>query len=494
VAVGGQVVAIHEGGYDPFAVDITEAVDRADRAGTTADVVVDVIDDPDDLDAPRGKQEWLDEPHGIWYPRTTGIWRSTWLESVPAVRLGALHWSCDVDAMTVGLAARVEGVAGAAGDGLTVRARLRAGGRLVAEGTVRVGQPEATMTLRVGDGGFDDRLALVWRPRRPVLLDAEVALVDDTGSVVDTVASTTALRSLSVEDGRVRLNGRPQFLRFALDQGYWRETGMTPPDGDALRRDLELARALGFNGVRKHQKVEDPRFFAWADRLGMLVWVEMPSAYRPGPLASRRLAREWAAVVEAHRNHPSVVGWVPVNESWGVTAAATDPRQRALIDALAHLTGALDGTRPVSANDGWETSGGDIVGVHDYTQEREPLERRFATAADVDRVVRDGIPSGRLVDLDRRAAEGRAVVLSEFGGVALTDEEGAWGYQRATSPDDLLHRYRELWAAVHASEALAGACWTQLTDTYQEANGLLRMDRTPKVDPDLLSAATRGVD
>ena len=484
VSVGGDWVGAHEGGYDPFSVDIT----RQAKAG--ADLVIDVEDDPHDLEAPRGKQEWLDAPHGIWYPRTTGIWRSVWLEVVPETRIGSLQWSCDLPTMTVSLHTRLVG-SWDLGE-LHVRARLRAAGRIVAEGMGRAFQPEVAMTLGVGDGGLDDRSSLTWWPRRPLLFDAEIALVDGSGNVVDEVKSNTAMRSVAVADGQVRINNRPTFLRLALDQGYWPETGMTPPNSQALRDDLELARSMGFNGVRKHQKTEDPRFFAWADRLGMLIWVEMPSAHRPSVLAAERLASEWSKIVAAHRNYPSVVGWVPINESWGVAAAATDPRQRALVAGLAHLTAALDGTRPVSPNDGWETTGGDIVGVHDYTQAREPLERRFATSADVDRVVRQGLPSGHRVDLEGQGADGRAVVLSEFGGVALSDDAGAWGYQRASSPDDLLARYRDLWAAVHASDTLAGACWTQLTDTYQEANGLARMDRSPKVDVDLLAEATRG--
>jgi len=278
-----------------------------------------------------------------------------------------------------------------------------------------------------------------------------------------------------------------------LDQGYWRETGATPPDVAALRRDLELTRALGFTGARKHQKTEDPRYLALADRMGLMVWAEMPSAYRPGPTASERLLREWADVVVAHRGHPSVVAWVPLNESWGVQEAAVDGRQRGLIRALAATAVALDGTRPVSANDGWETLGGDILGIHDYTQDPAVLGERYGTADDLERVATGRRPDGYLADLDRAGVAGRAVVLSEFGGVALRspDDEG-WGYADATSPEDLLARYRAQWAAVHGSSALAGACWTQLTDTYQEVNGLLTMEREPKVDLDALRRATLG--
>ncbi|MDQ3107219.1 MAG: glycoside hydrolase family 2, partial [Actinomycetota bacterium] len=483
VSANGTVVGHHEGGYDPFAVDVTGAI-----RGGSVEITVEVEDRHDDLDAPRGKQEWLAEPHSIWYPPTTGIWRSVWVERTSAARIDALDWRPDVDAMTVGARVRIEGEVP---DGAMVRVRLSTDSRVVAEGSARVLQPEVRLELLVGDGGIDDRAALAWWPRRPTLLEAEVALVDGRGDVVDEVQSYTALRSVAVDDGAVLLNGRPTFLRLVLDQGYWPESGLTPPSSDALRADLELTRALGFNGARKHQKTEDPRYFAWADRLGMLAWVEMPSAYRPGPTSARRLLDEWARIVEAHRNHPSVIAWVPVNESWGVPAAATDASQRALIDALASMTRALDGTRPVSPNDGWETLGGDIVGVHDYTQDADRLARRYATGADVDAVVRGIGPSARRIDLDRRDAGDRAVVLSEFGGIALA-AEGTWGYQQVDSADELLDRYRSLWSAVHASDTLAGACWTQLTDTYQEANGLVTMDRRPKFDAALIAIATRG--
>jgi glycosyl hydrolase family 2 len=312
--------------------------------------------------------------------------------------------------------------------------------------------------------------------------------------VLDEVASYTALRSVGVEEGRFLVNRRPVALRMVLDQGYWPATGATPPDGEALRRDLELTRALGFTGVRKHQKTEDPRWLAHADRRGMLVWAELPSAYRPGPTAAARLLREWAEVVAAHRGHPSVVAWVPLNESWGVQEVEQDAAQRALVGALDRTAHALDGTRPVSANDGWEALGGEILGVHDYEQDAAVLADRYRTAADLEQLTSRRRPDGHLVDLERNGTQDRAVVLSEFGGVALdlAGESGGWGYADARSPDDLLRRYRDLWAAVHASEALAGACWTQLTDTYQEVNGLLTADRMPKCDPEALRAATTG--
>ena len=485
VRANGEVVATHEGGYTAFTADVTDHI----RDGEV-ELVVETEDDPGDHEAPRGKQDWRDEPHLIFYPRTSGIWRTVWLERVPTTHVTEIDWRCDLGAMVVHAAVRV----GAALEDSRVRVRLRHGERLVADATARVAGGLADLHLDVGEGSVDDRWGLVWWPRRPVLLDAEVEVLTGDGAVIDRAHSYTALREVGVEDGRFLLNGRPTFLRLVLDQGYWPETGATPPDGDALRRDLELARSLGFNGVRKHQKIEDPRFLAHADELGMLVWVELPSAYRPTTRSASRLLREWADIVLAHRNHPSVVAWVPINESWGVPDLAADPRQRALAEALAATAHALDGTRPVSVNDGWETTGGEVVGVHDYSQDPAVIASRYRDHGALEEAMTGpGVgPFGRRIDLDGRASEGRAVVLSEFGGLAPREGEDTWAYATSGTVEDFCRDYAALWRAAHDSTALAGACWTQLTDTYQEANGLLRADRTPKADPEVLARATRG--
>jgi beta-galactosidase/beta-glucuronidase len=488
VWVGGAHVAHHEGGYTPFAVDVTE--DLADGA----DLVVRADDDPLDLEAPRGKQDWRDEPHGIWYPRTTGIWRTVWLEQVGVPHIADVQWRGDPDTMRIDVRVDFSGPVRA-----RLHLRLRRGDRLLTDDVVRVDGGSVERSMTVGDGGFDDRERLLWWPRADAaLIDAELALTTDDGNVLDEVASYTALRSVTVDDGRFLVNRRPLPLRLVLDQGYWPQSGATPPDVAALKRDLELTRALGFSGARKHQKTEDPRYLALADRLGLLVWTEMPSPHRPGPLAAERLLREWADVVREHRGHPSVVAWVPLNESWGVQAAEHDPRQRALIRALAQTAQALDGTRPVTANDGWETLGGEILGIHDYARSATVLAARYGTAEALEAAARSRGSTGHLRDLDRAGTQGRAVVLSEFGGISLAagepsaDGSTPWGYDDVRTPDELLDRYRDLWSAVHDTP-LAGACWTQLTDTYQEVNGLLTADRTPKCDVEQLRRATIGI-
>src|SRR4051812_20420314 len=408
VWVGGAHVAHHEGGYTPFAVDVTEHV--ADGA----DLVVRADDDPLDLEAPRGKQDWRPEPHEIWYPRTTGIWRTVWLEHVGPRAIADVQWGGDPDRLLVDVRVQLSTPV----PGARVHLRLRRGGRVLADDAWRVEDDVVVeRTVRIGDGGFDDRRDLLWEPGHGRLLDAELALVSGDGEVLDQVSSYTALRSVAVEDGRFLVNRRPVPLRLVLDQGYWPGTGATPPDVAALRRDLDLTRALGFTGARKHQKTEDPRYLALADRMGLLVWAEMPSAHRPGPRATARLLREWPEVVTTHRGHPSVVAWVPLNEGWGVQEAEVDPRQRGLVRAMAAIADALDGTRPVSADDGWETLDGGILGIHDYTQDPVVLVRRYGTPDDVARTVAARRGDGHLADLDRAGPGGRAVVLSEFGGI-----------------------------------------------------------------------------
>jgi hypothetical protein len=311
--------------------------------------------------------------------------------------------------------------------------------------------------------------------------------------VIDRVESYTAMRSVGVDGDRFVLNGQPYRLRMALDQGYWPETGLTAPDDDAYRRDVELAKAMGFNGVRKHQKIESPRFLYWADMLGLLVCEEMPSAYRFSPRAVERATREWTAAIERDVSHPCIAAWVPFNESWGVPDVATSERQQEYVRALVALTHTLDPTRPVIGNDGWEHVAGDIIGVHDYDHDPERMATRYGARDGVAALFARERPGGRRLLAEGATYGGQPVMLTEFGGIALSkDPSATWGYSRATSGDDLSERYGRLLASVRAIEMMSGFCYTQLTDTYQETNGLLYFDRTPKFPLEEMARITRG--
>jgi hypothetical protein len=487
VWVNGHVIVRHEGGYTPFHADVTEfLVD-----GRPQTIVVRAEDDPHDLAKPRGKQDWQLEPHSIWYPRTTGIWQTVWLERVPATRIGQVRWTSSLEHWELGLEARLEGERR---EGLRLSVKLQAGNKLLADDTYTVVVGEVHRRIALSDPGIDDsRNELLWSPATPTLIQAQLQLWGDRGNLIDTVRSYTALRSIGVQGDRFVLNGRPYPLRMVLDQGYWPESGITPPSDEALRKDVELAKAMGFNGVRKHQKIEDPRYLFWADTLGLLVWEEMPSAYRYTRSSIERLTREWASVIERDSSHPCIVAWVPFNESWGVPDLPDSPSQRHYVQALYHLTRTLDSTRPVVGNDGWESVATDIIGIHDYDGQPERLGDRYGADEVTTRLFERERPGGRLLVLDTHEHTGQPIMLTEFGGIAVSpDATGTWGYTHCATIEEFAERYRNLLAVVRALPLLAGFCYTQFADTYQEANGLLYADRTPKFPLQEIALATQG--
>ena len=484
VWINGVLAARHEGGYTPFSVDATPHL-----TGGEEEIVVRAQDEPADLAKPRGKQDWKLEPHSIWYPRTTGIWQTVWLERVPQTWIREVRWTANLERWEISLEAFL---GGRRRGPFRLSVKLRTGTRLLAHDSYQVLDGEVHRRIALSDPGIDDfRNELLWSPTSPRLVQADLVLWADRGEPIDRVSSYTALRAISVQGDRFLLNGRPYPLRFVLDQGYWPETGMTPPDDAAIRRDIRLAKAMGFNGVRKHQKLEDPRYLYWADRLGLLVWEEMPSAYRFTLRSVERLTREWSAAIRRDYSHPCIVAWVPFNESWGVPNLPDSAAERHYVQALYHLTKTLDPTRPVIGNDGWESVATDIIGIHDYDQVPERLARRYRSEETLPSLLRRERPGGRLLLIE--GADDRPVMLTEFGGIALAPEDrSAWGYSRASSADELLARYRALVGIVRELPRLAGFCYTQFTDTYQEATGLLSGDRKPKAPLAEIARATVG--
>ncbi len=377
---------------------------------------------------------------------------------------------------------------------LRLHIRLQSNDTVLADDVYTVVGEETHRKIALSDPGIDDsRNELLWSPQSPILIRAHIRLIDSDGAVIDEIHSYTALRSITIQGDRFVLNGRPYPLQLVLDQGYFPESGITAPDDNALRHDVELAKAMGFNGVRKHQKIEDPRYLYWADTLGLLVWEEMPSAYRFTRTSIERLTREWKDVIRRDISHPCIVAWVPFNESWGVPDLPESPAQRHYVQALYHLTKTLDPSRPVIGNDGWESVATDIVGIHDYDDKPDRIARRYGKEEQPSALFKRERPGGRLLILSEHAHAGLPVMLTEFGGIAYSaNVDTTWGYTRSDSAEELANRYCELLNAVRSIPMLAGFCYTQFTDTYQEANGLLYVDRTPKFPLKQMSLATRG--
>jgi len=498
VWIDGQFIGEHEGGHTPFSFDVTEAL----AGGTSTDpdavhtLVVRAEDDPHDLTQPRGKQDWHEDPHAIWYRRTTGIWQTVWLEAVPTASIEYLRWT-NVDHGTVRLTVRLRGER-------TGRERLRVEARwderdehlATIESTLGDTSDEFDVVVPIArqtNGQAEDELH--WTPEAPRLVDATVTLLDRAGHPVDAVASYFGVRTVGVDGGAFLLNGRSYDVRSVLNQGYWPDSHIAAPSREALRREVELIKELGFNAARNHQKIEDPRFLYWADRLGILVWGEAPGAYAFSPRAVQRLVREWMDAVERDASHPSIVTWVPANEGWGVQHIATDPAQQAYARSLADVTRAIDPTRPVISNDGWEHTNSDIITIHDYDGVGESLARTYADDTARSELFHGMGPSDRWVLVGGATDHGQPVMLTEFGGVDYqpgAQREDGWGYTSATDGDDWIARITALYDAIRASSFLAGSCYTQLTDTMQETNGLLNADRAPKVPIEQIRRAITG--
>ncbi|GHA16267.1 beta-glucuronidase [Devosia pacifica] len=473
VWVNGQHVASHTGGHTPFSADITNSLGEGEQV-----VVVRAEDQPQDVRFPRGKQDWQENPHAIWYYRTTGIWQPVWLEIVPDVHLTDLHFTPDIDNSGIICQVRLNKAPRDAGN---LSITLTHNGAELAATRVRVADSQLEFTIALGTlAHVQARNGMLWSPEQPNLVEASAVLECDGGE--DRIESYVGLRTVSAGTESFLLNERPYFLRMALGQNYWPDSHLAAT-GEELKREVELIKAMGFNGVRIHQKIEDPRFLYWCDRLGIIVWEEMPSAYAFTNSAVEALTREWLDVIRRDKSHPCIVTWVPFNESWGIDQIATREDQQHYASALYHLTKAIDPSRPVISNDGWELVESDIWSIHDYSPDGEGLAERFHTPEAIEAVLRGMGPARRRIILGDRPHEGQPVMITEFGGLSYAPKAGEnWhGYATVETAEEYEDLLRDMFDAIAESRYLSGFCYTQVTDTEQETNGLLTERREPKL-------------
>ena len=467
IYINGHQVSQHRGGYTPIHVIIGDYLQPGQNTITVRAA------DSDSWQQPRGKQEGTTR-WPIDYDAVIGIWQSVWLEPVSTAHLLSIGSRYGVDAQELQLICELsEAFTG------TIKATLKTDTKVL--DTVQVdaqGRSEIRLTLPVENPHL-------WSPETPHLYDLELQLVAANAQLIDQVHSYTGLREITVTAGQHCLNGKPLYLRGILDQGYFPEGWYSPTDDQAMKQDIELTKAMGFNFARKHQKAEDPRYLYWADKIGLLVWAEMPSGRIFSTELITSLTTQWLDLVRRDRGHPCVIGWVPFNESWGVWHIQQRPEQRALVDGLVQMTKALDTSRPVIGNDGWEYSSGDLWTLHLYYDAQRSLDERLAALlADPSQAVTEGDRprNGALPGSDPSHLP---VMLTECGGVGFdagdhTREAFAYG----DLPGDaaaLEQEIRQIMASIKASTTLQGFVWTQLTDVQQEVNGLLYFNRRPKL-------------
>ena len=482
VWVNGEHMITHEGGHVPFSIEITNVSKEKDNI-----IVVRAEDPSTALDLPRGKQYWKRKSEGIFYTRTTGIWQSVWIEGVSATYLKKVWMTPDFDNRSISIEYEIDGTVTNA----FLNVEISLNGTTYVNDNLKIiknnGKREFKLDSEISQQwsayGFG------WTPAKPNLFDV-VFTVSKDGENLDTVNSYFALRKVSILNGNFMLNNSKFYQKLLLDQGYFEESLLTAPSDESFVNDITLCKEMGFNGVRKHQKIEDPRYLYHADKLGFLVWAEMANAYTYSREYVRKFSKEWIEMIERDYNHPCIVAYVPLNESWGVESILTNKEQQAHADSMYHLTKSLDQTRPVISNDGWEQAKTDILTIHDYTLDGETIKNRYAD--------KDKFTSNCYVHREAFAGdykyEGQPIIVSEIGGLAYkkSDWEG-WGYGKTMESDEeFIEKYNEVISAFLASPNVQGFVYTQITDVEQEINGLMTYDRKPKVDPKIIKAINEG--
>lgn len=479
-------VARHRGGFTSFTADL----DGVAKPGEDLTIVLRARDTPREMQA-RGKQSTWFANTACFYTRTTGIWQTVWLEAVPQAHIAGVHVVPQVADSSFAVTAEISG----ATRGLTFEAVLSDSDGEVTRACVAARDLGPQLRLEIPA----DRVRL-WAPGDPHLYDLALRLVGEGGETVDDVASYAGLRSIAIEGHKLLLNGEPVFQRLVLDQGYWPDTLMTAPSDEALRADIELSMAAGFNGARLHQKVFEERYLYHADRLGYLVWGEFGdwgvNGGAPGenqrPTAS--FLTQWIEAVRRDRNHPSIVGWCPLNETYQYL----HDRITDLDDVTAGMywaTKAADATRPVLDASGYShrVRGADVYDSHDYEQDPAQFRRNQQGLA-------EGKPwtnehQGRAISI---GYAGQPYFVSEYGGIWWNEElagqaqresasdperSESWGYgERVRTIEEWHERFAGLTNVLLQDPGMFGYCYTQLTDTFQEQNGLYDFHRRPKVD------------
>ncbi|WP_299093997.1 glycoside hydrolase family 2 protein [uncultured Metabacillus sp.] len=480
VYVNEQLVGFHEGGHVSFSFDITNYL-----TGGTETVVVRVEDPSTDETIPRGKQYWVEKSDSIWYTRTTGIWQTVWMEPVSPSYLSKVRFTPDVDNGEIKIDFEVTGDY----QGKRAEIEIRFKNEVIARDIIDVHECYTKRAIHLYNRqifrtGFHHD-GWNWTPENPNLFDVKLILWDDQ-KVLDEIDSYFGMRKIHSENGMIYLNNKPYYQKLVLDQGYWPEGLLTAPSDEDLKKDIVLSKEMGFNGCRKHQKVEDPRFLYWADHLGFLVWGECAASASYSEDAVARLTREWMEIIERDYNHPSIVAWVPLNESWGIPRVRANKQEQHHSLAMYHLIHSLDTTRLVISNDGWEITKSDICAVHNYNHgnkdEAAKYEAFIESIATKESILKSQ-PAKRKIYANGFDHQGEPIILTEFGGIGFKiGEDAGWGYTSVSNAEEFLSDYNRVMEAVYSSKALHGYCYTQLTDVEQEINGLLTYNREPKCE------------
>ncbi|WP_026670563.1 glycoside hydrolase family 2 protein [Butyrivibrio sp. AE3006] len=504
VWVNGSLIGSHEGAYERASYDMTNAL----KTGVNRIVIG--VSDSFSISQPRGKQRWINNNFGCWYVQTTGIWKTVWMEAVPKVHFDELKITPDIDEGAVEITAAIKGIVGCADAGicgapadkegtndkadLSLYGEISFDGKTVKTFCENIHKNLTELKVDIRDYELTEWGLKLWDTYDPNLYDMtlEIRRGDEC---VDKIGSYFGMRKVSIENGEVLLNNRPIYQKLILDQGYFADSHLTPPSEDALIEDIDKIHQLGFNGLRKHMKIEDERFLYHCDVKGMLVWSEMAACYEFTDEAVRKFTDEWVQIVKQNYSHPCIITWTPFNESWGVPQIARNEKQKKFTEAIYNLTKSIDNTRPVIVNDGWEHTVSDLLTLHDYEEDGDVFKKRYVD-------YKDEILNGtychnraNLAIVEGYDYKGQPVIISEYGGIAFSSkDDDQWGYGNCVSDEEaFLKRYKKITHAIMSIPYIKGFCYTQVSDVQQEVNGLMTIDRKFKVNPDKIREINRGI-
>lgn len=470
--VNHKLAYTHVGGSTGFSFDITDFI-----VSGTQDLAVMVFDPSLDPLISRGKQTVREQPYECFYDRTTGIWQTVWIEYIDESAVKALRITPCIDRKTVNVklmsfdSSRKEVIFNIF-DGNTKI--LEKNMQLDHQGCIEIQMPE------------DLKL---WSPESPHLYDMNIKVFKNH-LMIDEIDSYFGMRKISIHNNQIRLNNEPYYLRLVLDQGYYPEGLLSYPSETDLENDILIAKKMGFNGARKHQKIEAERFLYYADKLGYLVSLEMPSQYEFS--ADQRFVSEWLSAIDRDYNHPSLFMYVPFNESWGVKEIHHSLEQQDYVKAIYHLTKSIDPSRIVVSNDGWEQPITEVCTIHSYRHGKigdlQMHQTYYRSLTDLESLLSSIHTDGnKPIYVGDEKHHNEPIIFSEFGGVSFANQsQNGWGYTGVTNETDLISELSRIFLAVYDSKHLAGFCFTQLSDVEQEINGLLTYDRKPKLPLDVI--------
>ena len=471
--INGVHMFSHQGGHTPFDVDITRYI-----SGSEFTLAI-RCEDYNLCTQPIGKQSWKDSNFLCWYTRTVGIWQTVWMEEVGQTYLTNFRMTPQIDNATLDIDAFIN----RDDKDVWLKGEVYFEGEFITKFMTSFKGQRARLSVDVSSKSPNFRLNF-WHPTSPNLYDIKFSLINEN-EVLDEVSSYFGMRRIDMKGNKIYLNNQEFYQKLILDQGYFKNGGLTATV-EELKCDVEFIKAMGFNGARKHQKIEDYRYMYLCDKIGLVMWAEMPSSFEYSVVTNENVVRELHAFINKHYNHPSVICYTLLNESWGINEVYSDKAEQNFINGLYYLTKSLDTSRLVVGNDGWEQSLTDILTVHDYNSYEDDLRASYLNIEEA----ANGSPSRTSVRHclnEGYEYDGGPFMISEFGGVAYntqeTEEKEAWGYgERLVGKEAVVAKIKALHVAVMDVEGCCGFCYTQLSDVEQEINGLLDHEHNPKFD------------